>query len=70
MPIGAVGHANGNNLTLFGCIFSLNERKKISASAQGTLAEAEELGRQVGEDLIAQGAKDFEKEWRQKYGAW
>ena len=70
MPIGAVGHANGNNLSLFGCIFSLNEQKKISASAKGTLAEAEELGKKVGEDLIKQGAKEFEKEWREKYGTW
>jgi hypothetical protein len=28
------------------------------------------LGRKVGEHLIKQGAKDFEKEWREKYGAW
>ena len=70
MPIGAVGRANGNDLSLFGCIYSLKDRKKISASAQGTLAEAEMLGRKVGEDLIKQGAKDFEKEWREKYGAW
>ncbi len=70
MPIGAVGQADGNNLSLFGCIFSLNERKKISASAQGTLADAEEFGEKVGEDLIKQGAKDFEKEWREKYGTW
>ncbi len=70
VPIGAVAHATGNNLSLFGCIYSLNERKKISASAQGTLADAEELGEKVGKDLIRQGAKDFEKEWREKYGAW
>jgi hydroxymethylbilane synthase len=70
VPIGAVGKANGNDLSLFGYIYSLNDRKKISASAQGTLAEAEMLGRSVGEDLIKQGAKDFEKEWREKYGSW
>ncbi len=70
VPIGAVGQATGNNLTLNGSIFSLNDRKKISASAKGTLAQAEELGRKVGEDLIAQGAEDFEKEWREKYGVW
>jgi hydroxymethylbilane synthase len=70
VPIGAVGQANGNNLTLFGCIFSLNERRKISATAKGTISQAEELGRKVGEELIAQGAKDFEKEWREKYGVW
>jgi hydroxymethylbilane synthase len=70
VPIGAVGHAEGNILSLFGCIYSLNERIKISASANGTLADAEALGRKVGEDLIGQGAKELEKEWRQKYGAW
>ncbi len=70
VPIGAVGKANGNTLTLHGSIFSLNDRKKISASAKGTLEQAEELGRKVGEDLIAQGAEDFEKEWREKYGVW
>jgi hydroxymethylbilane synthase len=70
VPIGAVAKAEGNNLTLYGSIFSLNERKKISASAKGTLAQAKELGAKVGEDLIAQGAKDFEKEWREKYGVW
>jgi hydroxymethylbilane synthase len=70
VPIGAVGHAAGNDLSLFGCIFSLTEPKKISAIAQGTLADAESLGRKVGADLIRQGAKEYENEWRQKYGAW
>jgi hydroxymethylbilane synthase len=70
VPIGAVGHADGNNLLLSGSIFSLKKTKKISAFAQGTLIDAEELGRKVGQDLIRQGAKDFEKEWREKYGAW
>ncbi len=70
VPIGAVGKADGDNLTLYGSIFSLNDRRKISASAKGTLAQAHELGAKVGEDLIAQGAKDFEKEWREKYGVW
>jgi hydroxymethylbilane synthase len=70
VPIGAVGQANGNNLSLFGCIFSLTEQKKISASVKGTLAQAKELGRKVGEDLIKQGAAEFEKEWREKYGVW
>ncbi|MCW4028840.1 MAG: hydroxymethylbilane synthase [Candidatus Bathyarchaeota archaeon] len=70
VPIGSVARADGDNLSLFGCIFSLTKQKKISAQAKGTLSQAEELGRIVGEDLIAQGAKDFEKEWREKYGVW
>lgn len=70
VPIGAVGKANGNNLRLFGSVFSLNARKKISGSAEGTLSQAEDLGEEVGEELIKQGAKDLEKEWREKYGVW
>jgi len=70
VPIGAVGHVDSKELSLFGCVFSLNERKKISAFAKGTLADAEMLGSRVGEELILQGAKDLEKEWRQTYGSW
>jgi hydroxymethylbilane synthase len=70
VPIGAVAHAEGDNLSLFGCIYSLKEPKKIVASAKGNLVDAIALGEKVGEDLISQGAKDFEKEWREKYGSW
>jgi hydroxymethylbilane synthase len=70
VPIGSVARAHDDKLSLYGCIFSLTEQKKISAAAEGPLADAEELGRKVGEDLIAQGAEDFEKEWREKYGVW
>ena len=70
VPIGAVAKADGDNLSVYGSIFSLNDRKKISSSAKGTLKDASELGAKVGEDLIAQGAKDLEKEWREKYGVW
>lgn len=70
VPIGAVGRADGGKLSLHGCIFSLNSRKKISAFAEGTLGEARELGKQVAQSLLKQGAKNFEKEWREKYGSW
>jgi hydroxymethylbilane synthase len=70
VPIGAVGQATVDRLTIYGAIYALNERKKISASATGTLTQAEELGSKVGESLIAQGAEELEKEWREKYGAW
>jgi len=70
VPIGAVGCANGNRLSLQGSIFSLNSQKKLSDIAKGTLGEAQKLGKQVAQSLIKQGAKDFEKEWREKYGPW
>ena len=70
VPIGAVGKAHGNNLTLCGSIYSLEGRRKICAQAKGTLSQAEDLGTKVGEDLIEQGADAFEREWREKYGVW
>ncbi|MCW4007821.1 MAG: hydroxymethylbilane synthase [Candidatus Bathyarchaeota archaeon] len=68
VPIGAIGRADDRTLTLYGCIFSLKTQEKIAASAEGTLEEAEELGRKVARCLLAQGAKEFEREWREKYG--
>lgn len=70
VPIGAVGRANGSALSLQGCIFSLNGQKKLAASAEGNLNEAQELGKLVAQSLLNQGAKEFEKEWREKYGPW
>jgi len=70
VPIGAVAKAQGNQLTLWGSIFSLNDQRKISAQANGTLNQAKELGTKVGEELINQGAEEFEKQWREKYGVW
>jgi hydroxymethylbilane synthase len=70
VPIGAVGRANGSALSLQGCIFSLNGQKKLAASAEGKLNESQELGKLVAQSLLKQGAKEFEKEWREKYGPW
>ena len=70
VPIGAIGCANNRTLSLYGCIFSLNTHKKISASAEGTLDEAQDLGKKVAQSLVKQGAKKFEDEWRKKYGPW
>jgi len=70
VPIGAVAKANKNQLTLWGSVFALNEQKKISAQTSGTLNQATELGTKVGKELIKQGAQEFEKQWREKYGVW
>jgi len=67
-PIGAVGQVKENRLSLYGCIFSLDGLKKISAFAQGSIEEAQALGDRVAQNLLSQGAEDFAAEWRQKYG--
>jgi hydroxymethylbilane synthase len=70
VPIGAIGRANDRVLSLYGCIFSVNGQKKISSFATGSLDEAQDLGKKVAQSLQEQGAKDFEAEWREKYGLW
>jgi hydroxymethylbilane synthase len=70
VPIGTIGRANDKGLSLYACVFSLDGAKKISSSADGDLFEAEALGKQVANDLLRQGAKEFEAQWRQKYGPW
>jgi hydroxymethylbilane synthase len=70
VPIGTIGRANDKGLSLYACVFSLDGAEKISSSADGDSSEAEELGKQVAADLLRQGAKEFEAQWRQKYGPW
>ena len=70
VPIGTIGRAKDGNLSLYACVFSLDGLDKISASAKGTFKQAEDLGKQVARKLFKQGAKDFEAQWRQKYGPW
>ncbi len=70
VPIGTIGRASNHYLSIYGCVFSVDGKEKISATAKGNIDMAEELGRKVAQKLIEQGAKDFEVQWRQKYGAW
>jgi hydroxymethylbilane synthase len=70
VPIGTIGRANEKSLSLYACVFSLDGAEKITASGDGALSEAEALGKQVAKDLLRQGAKEFEVQWRQKYGPW
>lgn len=70
VPIGAIGRTIGEKLWFYGCVFSLDGQKKIFSSAEGKLDEAQDLGKQVAQNLLEQGAKELEKEWREKYGTW
>ena len=70
VPIGAIGRADDKALSFYGCIFSINGQKRISSFATGSLEESQDLGSRVAQSLLEQGAKDFEAEWRKKYGPW
>lgn len=70
VPIGAVGKARDNDLSLLGVMFTLDGKNRIASFAEGNISEAEKLGKHVAENLLAQGAKQIEKQWREKYGPW
>lgn len=70
VPIGTIGRAEGNKLSFYGCVFSLDGQTKIFSIAEGKLGEAKALGNRVAQSLIDQGAKELEAEWREKYGTW
>lgn len=70
VPIGAVGKAEGNVLSLRGVMFTLDGQSRIEATAQTTIDKAEALGKKVAENLVNQGAKEIEAKWREKYGPW
>jgi hydroxymethylbilane synthase len=70
VPIGAVGQATNDMLSLLGVMFTLDGQSRIEATAEGTLNEAEKIGKKVAEKLTEQGAKQIQEQWREKYGTW
>jgi hydroxymethylbilane synthase len=70
VPIGTIGRAENTSLSLYACVFSLDGKEKITANTNGKLSEAAELGRRVAQKLLKQGAKEYENQWREKYGPW
>jgi hydroxymethylbilane synthase len=67
VPISAVGNTEKNRLRLSGYVFSVDGKNMLAAHAESDLAEAETLGKMVAADLLRQGARDLEEEWRRKY---
>ena len=60
-PVGTLSRLDGAMLTLKGQILSLDGRTAFDSAASG--ADPEQLGRQVGEDLIAQAGTDWLAQW-------
>ena len=64
-PIAALGHVDGNRLTLIGRVLGRDGVRRIEAHEAATLAEAVALGRQVAEVLLNQGAGELIQAARQ-----
>ncbi len=60
-PVGALSRLDGQTLVLKGQILSLDGKTAFDAAATG--ADPEQLGRQVGENLIAQAGTDWLAQW-------
>lgn len=60
-PVGALTRLDGGTLSLRGQILSLDGTTAFDSAATG--ADAERLGRQVGEDLIAQAGTEWLAQW-------
>ena len=58
-PVGAWGRVAGETLLLEGLVANLEGTRLLKASMTGPIPEAEQLGKQVAEQLLAQGAKSI-----------
>jgi hydroxymethylbilane synthase len=56
VPVGAVSEITGRTLALKGAVFRPDGKERVDGQIHGPLAEAEELGRQLAQELLAKGA--------------
>ncbi len=57
VPLGAFAQiGNGNTLQMTGFVASIDGRRMVRAEAQGTVTDADALGRELAAKLVAQGA--------------
>jgi hydroxymethylbilane synthase len=59
VPVGARAIAEGARLTLFGVVASPDGSSLYRGETSGTAADGKELGWELAEDLLAQGAESF-----------
>ena len=58
-PLGALASLDGDELELIAAVVALDGSRAIQAQGRGPRADAEELGRRVAADLLADGAGDL-----------
>ena len=64
VPVGGWGRIENGQLVLDGLVANLDGTQVLKATATGEVAEAEQIGRQVAEQLLAQGAAEIIAEAR------
>jgi len=58
-PVGANTKVSNGELTLEGIVLSVDGKEKVSATKTLPLAQSDELGKIVAQELIAKGANKF-----------
>lgn len=66
IPIGALGIVDGKKLTLQGMVASLDGKRVVRSSLDGSPGEAEKLGQRLAVKLLEMGAGDILREIRQE----
>ena len=67
VPVGAIASAKRDTIQLTASIFSLDGKQRLTATRSGTVEQPAMIGRNVGEELLKQGAKKIEETWRTVY---
>ncbi|ADL12086.1 hydroxymethylbilane synthase [Acetohalobium arabaticum] len=66
VPIGALAEIEGEEITLEGMVATLDGQKHLRDQITGSVGEAEELGIELAEELIAKGAEKILQQARQE----
>lgn len=59
VPIGVATEVEGDSLSLRGAVFQVEGKACVEGTVRGPSAAAEELGRQLAEDLLRRGAREL-----------
>ncbi len=67
VPIGALALTVGDTIHLAACVLSVDGKEMLKARKTAALEDAVLLGREIGEELLGNGAKRLEEGWRKLY---
>ncbi len=59
VPLGAIGTVFGDALTLRAAVLDAEGKQRIAGQISGSAEKAEELGRELADELLERGARDL-----------
>jgi len=69
-PVGAFAHKENDRLKLKVIVYSIDGSKSIMVEKDSDTNQANELGKQVAQELKDKGVSDIAKNWREKVEEW